>query len=227
MFFKSGFELEDTIFGRHSSGGQLVKKFKRKRKDFSQDLTRLISESSDIHPSTQIGESLYWLTKKELEKLGIDTAGFVFVSAIDSITDARHFSDGVFYLPSVHQFPVTIDAYNIDPKTLDTLEDFWIDDFAEDRYGVADFQSDLFRYKNGSVEWKRNNQVSEGEGFFLIQPVDFRLCTKKRRPENHFVVTPRDVGDRAGKRAFARIVARYFASKVASHEQKTAQQSHK
>lgn len=227
MFSGSGYDLEDLIFGRHSSGDQMIKKFKRKRKDFSGDLTRLINESQDIYPKTQIGESLYWLVKKELEKIGVNTAGFVFVSAIDSITDLRHFSDGVFFLPSVPQFPVTVDAYNINSKTLDILEDFWIDDFAGDRYGVGDFQSDLFQYKNGTVEWKRNNQVSEGEGFFLIEPVDFRRCTKKRRPENHFIITPRDIGDRAGRRAFARIVARYFASKVVSQGRNTAQQSHK
>ena len=213
MICKSGYDLEDKIFDRHSSGDRLVKKFKRKRKDFSVDLTRLISESSCIYPNTKVGESLYWLIKKELEKLGVDATGFVFVSAIDSITDARHFSDGVFYLPSVHQFPVTVDAYNIDSKSLNLLKDFWIDDFSGDRYKIADFQSDLFRHKNGSVEWKRNNQTSEAEGFLLVKPV--RQHTRKRRPENHFVITPRDIGDRAGKRAFARMVARYFASKVA------------
>lgn len=227
MFIKSGRDLEDIIFGRHSNGDQMVKKFKRKRKDFSEDLTRLISKSSNIHPSTQIGESLYWLTKKELEKLGVDTTGFVFVSAIDSITDFRHFSDGVFFLPSVPQFPVTVDAYNIDFKTLDILEDFWIDNFAGDRYEVGDFQSDLFQYKNGSAEWKRSNKTSEEEGFFLIQPVDFRQHTRKRRPENHFVITPRDIGDRARRRALARTVARYFASKVFSQGRKTALLSHK
>lgn len=225
--FKSGFDLEDCIFGRHSSGGQLVKKFKRKRKDFSEDLTRLINKSSDAYPKTQIGESLYWLIKKELEKLGVDTAGFVFVSAIDSITDLRHFSDGVFYLPSAPEFPVTVDAYNIDSRVLDILEDFWIDDFAGDKYAVGDLQSDLFQYKNGLIEWKRNNQTSEAEGFMLVKPVDFRQHTRKRRPENHFIITPRDVEDRAGRRAFARTVARYLASKVPSQGRKTALLSHK
>jgi hypothetical protein len=225
--FRSGFDLEDAIFGCHSSGDQLVNKFKRKRKDFSVDLTRLISKSSDIHPNTQIGESLYWLIKKELEKLGVDTTGFVFVSAIDSITDLRHFSDGVFFLPSAPQFPITVDAYNIDPKALDILKDFWVDEFAGNRYDVGDFQSDLFRYKNGSVEWKRNSKTSEAEGFMLVSPVDFRQHTRKRRPENHFIITPRDIGDRAGRRAFARMVARYLASKVPSQEQKMALLSHK
>jgi|GEM_PF-3434356 len=227
MFFKSGFDLEDTVFGHHSSGGQLFRKFKRKRKDFSDDLNSLITKSSDVHPSTQIGGSLYWLTKKELEKLGVDTAGFMFVSAIDSITDLRHFSDGVFYLPSAPQFPVTVDAYNIHPNVLEILEDFWIDDFVGDKYAVSDFQSDLFQYKNGLTEWKRNSQASEAEGFMLVTPVDFRQHTRKRRPENHFIITPRDIGDRAGRRAFARMVARYLASKVPGQEQKTAQQSHK
>jgi len=214
MLIKSGRDLEDAIFGRHSSG-DLFERFGMMKKSFKKDISLLISKSYDIHPNTQIGESLYWLVKKELERFKVETQGFAFLGAINSFSDLRHLVDGLFYLPSVYRFPVTVDAYNIDPRTLDILKDLWIDGFEGDKYGVGDFQSDLFRYKNGMAKWKRDNQTLETEEIMLVKPIDFRYYTRTSRPANHFLITPRDVGDRAGKRAFARMVARYFASKVA------------
>ncbi len=222
MFFKSGHDLEDAIFGRHSSGDELVKRFKRKRKDFSVDLMKILGKSKSPYPDTEIGKSLYWLVKKELSRIGVQDTGLVFVSAINTIVDSRHFSDGLFYLPSVGKFPITIDAFNIYPETLRSLEDLWIDDFSGEVYGFNEFQTDLFLYKNGMVEWRREN----GEESLPPQFIDLRKFSKKGRPENHFIITPRDVLTVKGRKFFSKKMADYFA-KVVGQDDKKVLLSHK
>lgn len=223
MVFKSGYDLEDAIFGRHSSGEKLVEKFWGQRPDFDEDVKALIRDSYARCPETRIGE-LFWLeTKRELDRLGVDHYGLVFLSAIDTKVDLRHFADGVFFLPSVPRFPVTIDTFNLDPGVQKALKDSWVDSFEGSAYTSSDFQSDLFRYKLGLTKWKKDCQKLSETGLTIVQPKDFRAYTSFGRPENHFIMTPYHIGVCRRRREFAKMVARYLL-KVSC--QNTAQLSH-
>ncbi|MEK7669414.1 MAG: hypothetical protein AAB350_02370 [Patescibacteria group bacterium] len=225
--YRSGHDLEDAIFGRHSSGEELIAKFWGQRPDFDKDVKRLIMEGFDRHPDTPIGRSLFLLVEKWLSLIGVNPKGLVFLSAIDTKVDLRHFADGVFFLPSIPTFPITVDAFNIDWKELLFLRDSWIDSFEETIYTISDFQSDLFRYKVGFARWKKDAKMLLAEKVILPLPADFRNYTAYGRPENHFVLTPTNIGTHEHRREFARMVARYLASKVFGQKRKTAQQSYK
>jgi hypothetical protein len=225
--FKSGYELEDAIFGCHSSGGSLVERFAGQRPDFDKDVKRLIRQSShQKYPGTQIGRSIFHYAKEELEKLGVNCKGFVFLTAINTKVDLKHFADGIFYLPSVLRFPVTVDTFNIDTKELLELRDSWIDKFEGRVYSDSDFQTDLFRYKAGVSTWRKEALVAASEGHEIFPPTDFREYTDYGRPENHFVLTPFHLTTYRQRRKFAKMLARYLASKAVAEHAAVKQKCH-
>ncbi|MFA6270470.1 MAG: hypothetical protein WC657_04660 [Candidatus Paceibacterota bacterium] len=223
MIFRSGSDLEDAVFGRHSSGEKLVEKFRDQRPDFDEDVRALIRDSYARYPEVLVGK-LFWLeVKRELERLGVDPYGLVFLSAIDTKVDLRHFADGVFFLPSVPRYPVTIDTFNLDPGVQKALKDSWVDSFEGHVYTSSDFQSDLFRYKIGLTKWKKDCQKLSETGLTIAQPKDFRQYTTYGRPENHFILPPYHVVTYRRRREFAKMIAGYLL-KVSC--QNTAQLSH-
>lgn len=220
--YRTGFDLEEAIFGHSGASGQ-NEGFRNGVADFSDDVTLFIRESSLEYPGTFIGKSLHQMAKGELERFHIDTSGFVFISAINTKSDVRHHFDGLFFLPSVSTHPVTVDVWNMDPKTLSILEEIWIGSFEGQFYSERDCQSDLFRYKVGMVRWMKKNRIN------FINPealrhIDFRqYAINIGRSENHFIFTSYHAGDPRRRRAFAKMVARSFA-KVSG--QKMAELSH-
>lgn len=211
MIFRSGLDLEDLVFGRHSSGEELIEKFWGQRPDFDRDVQALIRESWTRYPEALIGKSFWLEVKRELERFGVNVNGLVFLSAIDTKVDLRHFADGVFFLPSVPRFPVTIDLFNLDPVVQKTLKSFWVDSFEGAVYTPFDFQSDLFKHKIGLTKWKKDCQKLSETGLTIQPPADFRPYTNYGRPENHFVLTPYHVVTYRRRRKFAKMVAGYFA----------------
>lgn len=221
MIYRSGLDLEDAVFGRHSSGEELIEKFGGQRPDFDKDVRRLIREGSGLrYPKTKIGQSLFVEVERGLKRFGLKSGGLVFLSAIDTKVDLRHFADGVFFLPSVPRFPVTIDTFNIDPKILRELKSSWVDSFEGQFYTSYDFQSDLFRYKVGLARWKKDCKALSETGNITLPPADFRQYTNIGRPENHFVLTPYHVGTYRRRREFAKMLVKYFAkvAKTTGHE---------
>jgi hypothetical protein len=226
MFFKSGYDLEDAVFGRHSSGEKLVEKFGGQRPDFDKDVRTLIKESWSRYPPASIGKSFWLEVKRELERFGVNTNGLVFLSAIDTKVDLRHFADGVFFLPAIPKFPVTIDTFNLDPDLFRALKIFWVDSFEGAVYTPSDFQSDLFKYKIGLTKWKKDCQKLSETGLTIQLPLDFRTYTNYGRPENHFVLTPHHIVTYRRRREFAKMVASYFAKvAILPNHKNTAQQS--
>ncbi|OHB07675.1 MAG: hypothetical protein A3G46_03000 [Candidatus Zambryskibacteria bacterium RIFCSPLOWO2_12_FULL_39_16] len=210
---KSGHRFEDLIFGCHSSGDNLVRRFKNGRANFQEDIKKVIENHfGPEYPNTPIGKSLYLIVKRELEHSGINSEGLLFLSTINTKVDLRHYTDGFFYLPSVPTHPVTLDVFNIDPEVLENLRNSWVKNFEGEVYSGTNFQSDLSSYKNGMSEWNRQKKGSK-ELFQIesIEPSDFRKHGHHRgRPENHFILTPYDVGTSQRRKEFARMVARYF-----------------
>jgi len=230
MIFRSGSDLEDAVFDRHSSGEELIEKFWGQKPDFDKDIKALIRESSTRFPETLFGKSFWLEVKRELDRLGLSYNGLVFLSAIDTKVDLRHFADGVFFLPSAPRFPVTIDTFNLDQRVFKALKSYWVDSFEGSVYGPSDFQSDLFRYKVGLTKWKKDCQKLSETGLMIAQPNDFRTYTNLGRPENHFVLTPYHVVTYRRRREFAKMVAGYFievAKTVSQREiENMAQLSH-
>ena len=223
--FRTGWELEEAIFGRHS-GGLPVRYIKIKGKvgaDFSDDMRALINRSEGVYPSTKIGRSLYNMVRKELERLGIDPTGLVFLDALDSRVDWFHYSDGVFYLPSQTGDPgllVTMDVFNLGSQNLLKLQEFWMYTHEGVQYSRTDFQTDLFRYKQG---WRKLEKLGEVKKVFQ-QVSDLRNYATKGRPENHFVLTPYHL-EYSQRRSFAKMVAGYFAKVLCSKSREMALQS--
>lgn len=207
--YRSGLEFEDAIFGRHSSGDKLIEKFLGAKINFDKDIRYLIRNTTSSYPNTIIGQLLFGGVEKELRGLKLDVSGFKFVSAIDTKVDLRHFADGLFYLPSVPRFPTTIDTFNIDPAILVGLRDRWIDSFSGSFYSEYDFQTDLFRFKKGALVIKRNGDWKNRKQFKGLDPREY--ATGDGRPENHFILTPSDVGTYEGRRRFVKLIAGYFA----------------
>lgn len=222
--YRSGLDFEDAIFGRHSSGENLFRKFSGSGQNFSKDIKRLIKVSIMKYPETVLGKLLFLGVEKWLRRLDIRTNGLVFLSAIDTKVDLRHFADGVFYLPSAHQFPVTVDAFNINPATLNSLRELWIDAFDGELYSETHFQNDLFRYKRGLSKLRKNGGWDQ-KWTFAKSP-DFREYVDCGRPENHFILTPLDTGTRERRMTFAKLIAGYFAKVAKSSNEEMALISH-
>ena len=222
MFYPNSAALEKAMFGV-SSGRDLFYRFGSGGADFDTDLKLLIIVPGPSCPDTVLGQSLFGQTKRELDQLGISTEGFIFRSAVDTKLDLRHFTDGFFHLPVAYRFPVTIDLFNINDKSLLNLKSFWIDQFDGDYYSWQNFQTDLFQYKVGMFEWRKEHQIPRG---FFLPPdfIDFRKYANCGRPENQLILTPYDMANYERRKFFAKMVARYLASKVPGHEM--AEQSH-
>lgn len=214
MKFKSGLDLEDAIFGRHSDGAEMARKFYGQRPNFDKDVRKLIRNGQGRYPNTFVGRDLFWGLEEALTRKGINTNGLVFLTAIGSMVDLRHFADGIFFLPAIDQFPATIDAFNINNGQVDELKDKWVDLFAGQIYGFTELQNDLFRFKVGFSKWLDDFKACSARGLVLPKPADLREYTDARRPENHFVLIPQFVRTRAGRRSFAINIAEYLVSKV-------------
>ena len=219
--YKNGVELEEAVFGCSMDGRQ--ESFREGRADFSEDVNALIRESKSKCPDTLIGNSIYQMLKRGLERFGIETRGLKLISAVNTKSDLRHHFDGLFFLSAISSHPVTLDLWNIDPLVFSFLKERWTDSFPDQFYLDEHRQSDLFRYKVGMVRWMRDNYCR------FLRPEVLR-CTDFRRfamdigrPENHFIITPYHVGSRRQRRVFAGMVVKYFA-KVSGH--KMAELSH-
>ncbi|KKQ77679.1 MAG: hypothetical protein A3A96_01145 [Candidatus Zambryskibacteria bacterium RIFCSPLOWO2_01_FULL_39_39] len=210
-----GFDFEREIFNCRSSGEDLKERYKGEEADFGSDVLTIIEESRtkhpDKHPDCNKGRSLYYHVEVELNKLGVESSGLIFLPTVDTKADAKHQTDGLFFLPRLFPYLVTIDAFSIGFRELVSLRDFWISKFEGEVYSEVQFQSDLFRFKSGLAKWQKDNKKSSEEGAPLFVPLDFREYVVSIRPENHFVLTPPHVGTCRRRREFANMVARYFA----------------
>lgn len=229
MPIKSGRDLEDVIFGRHSDGDAMMLEYWDKIPDFDSDFRYLLSINTTRFPGTYVAKEMFCYLEKSLDEKGVRTEGLVFLSTIGTKVDLRFFTDGFFYLPVLPILPLTIDAFFIGKKKIEELRDKWIDSCSKKRYSFADFQSDLFRYKAGLSKWLRDLKACKEEGLILIEPADLREYTKVRRPENHFIVTQENIRTRVSRKAFSENLAAYLERKARPRpkRRKTAQQSHK
>lgn len=221
MPYRSGRNFERVVFGE-SSDLDVLNSLPHEPPDFNKDLRELIRQSSLKFPQTILGESLYNLVARELDRLGVSSEGLIFVSAVNTKVDLRHYLDGFFYLPSALLYPVTIDLFNLIGEG--KVFDFWVESFDGEQYSWCDYQNDLFQYKTGLSCWAREHKagMEEPDAFGSI---DFRLFSNKGRPENHFILTPDQMESPRRRKHFAKMVARHIASKVPSHE--TAQKKPK
>lgn len=208
--YRTGGEFELDIFGR-SVGRDLFKRFGSKKTDFGDDIKAIIQSTDEVCPPTKIGECLYRQTAKEISRLGVNPEDLVFLPTVDTREDLLGV-DGFLCLPSIPNCFVSVDLLNIDISVLLSLREIWIDSYAGEFYSSANFQSDLFNHKEGLSEWKRNNK-SLAEFYVLgWESVDFRQYTKGlKRPENHFILTPYQIGTYRRRREFAKMAAEYFA----------------
>lgn len=210
MHFRSGPAFEQAIFGCHSTG-ILNNGVKR---NFSRDMKRFVKSSrhDSLYPNTWFGENLYFGVKSALDRVGIDTRGFFFRSSLDSRVDISHGADGIFYLPSLPEIPVTIDLFNIDSLSCSILRERWS---GLGSYSEYDFQKDLFFQKWGM---KRHHKSESGldtiEWTKIFNPPDYRKYCSRPRNENHFVLTPYYLVSRENRHKFTHLVADYFVGEV-------------
>jgi hypothetical protein len=205
VFYKTGSDLEKAIFDEQSEGLNLVREFWGKSASFGPDVKFLLEKSKTVHPNTKIGAALHRQVVRQLSR-DLDPNGLIFLSTINTKVDARHQTDGLFYLPSLYPHLVTVDAFNVPKEDTDWFRDKWIDDWGGNLYSESDFQSDLFRHKKGFATWRKTNKF-DAETFSRF---DFRPYTEENRPENHFVLTPSMIGTYEARRSFAKLVAGYF-----------------
>lgn len=217
--FKSGFDFEDFVFGRHSDSGETLRKKFAGHHDFSKDMKALIENISSEHPNTNVGFSLWRMVKEELEKLSVKSDGLIFSPAVGTAADIFHGVDGFFFLPLIPLHPVTVDLFNIEPSRLLNLINVWIDSFGGPTYSLFDSQSDSYLFKRGLVELKKIHPDYQN-GLSAIN-IDFRSFCNKGRPKNHFILTPRDVGTREGRKKFAKLIADYLAKVVGQNNGST------
>lgn len=213
MPYKNSRYFELIVFGK-SSNFNVLNSLPQELPDFNEDLRELIRQSSLSFPQTTLGKSLYDLVARELDRLGVSSEGLVFISAVNTKVDLRHYLDGFFYLPSVPVYPVTIDLFNLIGEN--KVFDFWVESFEGEQYSWCDYQNDLFRYKTGLFRWMSMAETEETGIFRIIN--DPRSFSNKGRPENHFILTPNQIDSPRRRKHFAKMVARYIASKVPSHE---------
>lgn len=221
MPYKNGRNFERVVFGESSDFG-VLNSLPQELPDFNEDLRELIQQSSSRFPQTTLGKSLYDLVARGLDRLGVSSEGLILVSAVNTKVDLRHYLDGFFYLPSVPIYPVTIDLFNLIGES--KVFDFWVESFDGEQYTWCDYQNDLFQYKTGLFRWM-DGVAETGKTGIFGSIVDPRSFSNKGRPENHFVLTPDQMESPRRRKHFAKMVARYIASKVPSHE--TAQKKPK
>jgi hypothetical protein len=224
--YTTGGNLEKAIFDEESGGLDLVREFWGVPASFGPDIWSLLEKSKTVCPDTRLGWSLYRHVARELRREHINSGGLIFLSTVNTKADARHQTDGLFYLPSLHPYLVTVDVYNKKEVELKGLRAKWEDSFEGNLYSNTNFQSDLYRFKKGVWEFKkelrkigRTLSREEEESF----GIDFRQYAKSFRPENHFILTPDDIRSYGNRRSFAKLMVGYF-QKVA--DQKMAVNSH-
>lgn len=211
--FPTGPDFEEAVFGVRSNGASLFRRFGNDLTTFGEDLNNFIRSSKIEKPPTQIGGALHHQVERQLEGLGIDPLGLVFIPSVDTSIDL-YGVDGLFYLPALFPHLVTVDAFNIDPLNLKFRKEKWIDSFEGEIYRNEKFQSDLFLFKNGVSRWRKDREMVASEKAFLPEPPDLRRYgagSDSGRWKNRFVLTPLDVGTYEKRRDFAKLVAGYFA----------------
>ena len=129
MSYRTGSDLEKAIFDEQSEGLNLVREFWDVPSSFGPDITALLEKSKTVCPNTRLGWSLYRHVLRELRREHIDLHGLIFLSTINTKADARHQTDGLFYLPSLHPYLVTVDVYNKKESELKKLRAKWEDSF--------------------------------------------------------------------------------------------------
>ena len=210
MFFKNGDSFEALVFGRYFVGDRDYVKYQ----SFSQSMRDQIEQEDDSpYPGTRLGALLYFGVYEELKRRGVNPDGLRLKSSRGSELDIHHFADGYYRL---FDDLVTVDLFNLDSEICKILRDRW------EVYGdESDFQTKLFQYKKGMVDfWERGgSKIEHWEHVFC--PPEF--ASSKLRPENHFVLTPYHTESRQRRKGFARMVARYF---LKASSQNMAKQSH-
>lgn len=201
-YYRNGFDFEIALFGKDSSKRVASQKPWRYT-NFSEEVLLAIKNRISDCPDTRIAKSLYSAVFRDLSSFGVDPSGMIFVTTLDTVIDVNHYTDAFFYLPSLPSRLVTIDAFNINEDLLQRLKDFWIDSSKEKVYSFANFQTDIFSYKDGM-------KIATKNGRTISQNVDYRVLSKFWRPENHFVITPYNVSNYRRRREFAFMIARYF-----------------
>lgn len=167
------------------------------------------------YPNTEIGRSLYFGLKTRLERTGINTSGLRLLSTVGTSLDLRYYMDAIIHLPALPLCPITIDLFNLGDYKVSGLKNLWIRDSDSFVYSDFQFQSDLFQYKNGLRRWKKMTEQAEEFGFYLVlKDADFRKLVTKRRPENHFILTPYHTECRERRRQFTSLVAEYFINAI-------------
>jgi hypothetical protein len=231
--YSSGSDFEQAVFGLSSNWDWMREQIGRGPADFSGAIRSIIERSPVTHPSTKIGESLHRQVTRHLgDHFGINPEGLIFLPSVDTKVDFFHGADGFFYLPSLFPYLVTVDAFNIHPRTLLGLREAWIDESAsdvktaEDDFTDENAQSNLFLFKKGMTKWYTDNReileaaAKKEPPIPIIRPADFRSHADRGRWENHFIFTPYHASSYGRRRNFAKLVAGYFAkvAEVPNHK---------
>jgi len=212
---RSGRDFEEIVLGRRSVSGNIRKYFEPESKlDFSRDVFNLISKTKKKHPSTRISKALFDSVKSELTRRGIKTHGLTLIPTVGGKFDVCYFTDALFYLPAIGEFPLTIDLFNIELEELNRLKSVWIDSFSGNIYSPREFQSDLYRFNIGLFCWKNEDIVAKEHGLTIPVPRDLRTYKVCARPENHFILTPDQALNYKGRRRFAKILVNFWFSKA-------------
>lgn len=200
--YRNGFDFERALFGKDSSKRITSQEYRRNTR-FSEEALLAIKNREVDCPNTKIAKSLHFFVSKGLANLGISSEGLIFIPTLDTVMDTDHFTDALFYLPSLPFRVVTIDAFIIRENQIVELKDLWIDSFEGEYYTLSNFQTDLYSYKEGLRVWLKSGRPPS-------ELVDYRLYSKSSRPENHFVITPYNVSNYRRRREFGQMVAQYF-----------------
>ncbi len=218
MHYKTSDHFETALFGR-CSGDQSYKEYQ----SFSRGMRALINKDiGPDYPATRLGELLYFGVYERIRRKGVDPSGLRLKPSTRSRLDVHHQTDGFYRLLSVPNYLVTIDLYNLDSEICEILRDRWEDEYSH--VSESDFQTILLQYKFGMVDfWKIGGKITHWDRIF--KPLNY-FRSKKRRPKNHFILTPYYTEDRYKRRLFTEMVAEYFVEvmKESSHEN-MAQQS--
>lgn len=218
--YRNGRDFEDAVFGCQSDDAAFEAR-RKQRTRFGVEARAFLTQSKITCPDTKIGRALFRQVERELIRLGVSPDGLIFLPTINTTLDFSHGTDALFFLPSLPECLVTVDAFNINPEIFLTLRESWIDSFNGKIYSDLELQSHLFLFKRGMLVCVRNGMTLEP----FLKPPDFRFFADYGRAENHFVLTPYHTGSYRERRGFAKMVAGYFAKEAAKMSgHKTAQQ---
>lgn len=227
MHYRSSVEFERSVLGHCSNGGHEIF---QGESNFSKSIRELIEAPGPDYPDTRIGKSLFQMVREELLRNEASPNGLIFRSAVGTRADARHLTDAFFYLPSVDDFFVSIDLFNIDSENLIALEGVWSSLSKSLVYSRLDLQSDLFMHNRGLFAWTDEQGITGGafvhsglgrltkgvahipNRAVCLPSIDFRRYSDRRRPENHFLLTPYNTETSNKRKEFAKMVANCFIS---------------